>query len=69
MELNSDQKLTLTCKITEDGWSFAEKSEGIGGFFHDLILSKERTITITISDLGNDSVIHASDYFNLVKGD
>lgn len=67
MELSSDQKLTLTCKITEDGWSFAEKSEGIGGFFHDLILSKERTITITISDLGNDSVVHASDYFNLVK--
>ena len=40
MELNSDQELTLTCKITEDGWRFAEKSEGIGGFFHDLIKKK-----------------------------
>lgn len=69
MELNSDQELTLTCKITEDGWRFAEKSEGIGGFFHDLIKKKERTISISISDLGNDSVVHAADYFNLIKED
>lgn len=67
MELNSDQELTLTCKITEDGWRFAEKSEGIGGFFHDLIKKKERTISISITDLGNDSAVRASDYFNLVK--
>ena len=67
MELNSDQELTLTCKITEDGWRFAEKSEGIGGFFHDLIKKKERTISISITDLGNDSAVRASDYFNLAK--
>ena len=66
IELNTDQEITLTCSITDDGWSFKG-----GNIFTDFInnFRNKKTIKIEVSSLGNGATVCASDYFELKKED
>ena len=67
VQVQEGQKLTLTYKITKDNYSFAEKSGGIGGFFHDLFKASERTITIPITADLDETTIDPDDWFDIVE--
>ena len=66
IELNTDQEITLTCSITDDGWSFKG-----GNIFTDFInnFRNKKTVKIEVSSLGNGATVCASDYFELKKED
>lgn len=49
VQLKESQKLTLTYKITQDNYTFAEESEGGSGFFANLFQRDERTVDIPIT--------------------
>lgn len=66
-QVQEGQALTVTYKITDKNYSFADKSEGIGGFFHDIFKSSERTATIPITTDLEGTTIHADDRFDIVK--
>lgn len=58
VQLKESQKLTLTYKITQDNYTFAEESDGIGGFFADLFKRNERTVEIPITaDLDGTTIV------------
>lgn len=61
------QKLTVTYKITDDGYEFAEKSSGVVGWIKSIVKSKERTETIEITSALNNTTIFADDYFDIVE--
>lgn len=67
VQIKEDQKLTITYKITDNNYKFKNGSEGLGGFFHDLVAGNERTVTIPITvDLDQVSV-YPDDRFEIVK--
>ena len=59
------QTLTLTYKIDKGAGSFSDKSEGIGGFVHDLVKSRERTVTIPITADLDGAVLDPDDWFEI----
>lgn len=61
------QKLTVTYKITDDGYAFAEKDSGLIGWVKSVAKSKERTNTIEITSALNNTTIFADDYFDIVE--
>ena len=65
VSLQEGQKLTLTYNITREGYTFREKSEGIGGFFHDLLNQSQRTVTIPITADLDGTVITPDDWFDI----
>lgn len=65
VQLQEGQELTLTYQITQDNYRFAEKSQGIGGFFHDLVKENERTVTIPITADLDGTVIDPDDWFQI----
>ena len=67
IQVQEGQELTLTYKITKESYSFAEKSEGIGGFFHDLFNGSERTVTIPITAELEGTTIDPDDWFDVVE--
>ena len=69
MELRDGQKLTVTYKITDDGYEFAEKSSGVVGWIKSIVKSKERTETIEITSALNNTTIFADDYFDIVENE
>ena len=67
IQIQENQELKLIYKITEKNYSFAEKSDGIGGFIHDLIKAKERTITVPITANLDGATIHPDDWFTIAR--
>lgn len=67
VQIQEGQELTLTYKITKDKYSFADKSEGIGGFLHDLFKASERTATIPITADLEGTTIDPDDWFDIVE--
>lgn len=67
VQLREGQKLTLTYKITREGYAFREQSEGIGGFFHDILNRSQRTVTIPITADMDGTVLHPDDWFDIAK--
>lgn len=67
IQVQENQELKLIYKITEKNYSFAEKSNGIGGFIHDLIKAKERTITVPITANLDRATIYPDDWFTIVR--
>lgn len=67
IQVQEGQKLTLTYRITADGYAFAEKSAGIGGFFHDLFKGAERTVEIPITAELEGATINPDDWFEIVE--
>lgn len=67
VQVQEGQELTLTYKITKDNYSFADKSEGIGGFFHDLFKASERTVKIPITANLEGTAINPDDWFDIVE--
>lgn len=67
VSVQEGQKLTLTYRITADGYAFAEKSEGIGGFFHDLFKGGERTVEIPITAGLDGATVNPDDWFDIVE--
>ena len=63
--VQEEQELTLTYKITKAKCSFAEKSEGFGGFIKDLVKSKERTVTIPITSDLDGATIKPDELFKI----
>lgn len=66
-QVQEGQELTVTYKITDKNYSFADKSEGIGGFIHDIFKASERTVTIPITTDLEGTTIDADDWFDIVK--
>lgn len=66
-QVQEDQEITVTYKITDKNYSFADKSEGIGGFIHDIFKASERTVTIPITTDIEGTTIDADDWFDIVK--
>lgn len=70
IRVREDQELTLTYKITDKNYKFADKSEGVGGFIHDLFKATERTVTIPITADLDGATIQPDDWFDIIeKGD
>lgn len=70
VQIKEGQKLTLTYKVTKDNYSFADKSKGLGDFFHNLFKASKRTVTIQITDDLEGKTIDPDDWFDIVeKGD
>lgn len=67
VRVQEGQELTLTYKITKDNYSFANKSEGIGGVFHDLFKTSERTVVIPITANLEGTTIDPDDWFDIVE--
>ena len=67
VQLQEGQELTLTYKITDKKCSFADKSDGAGGFIRDLFKPKERTISIPITANLDGTTVSPDDWFNIVK--
>lgn len=67
MQVQEGEELTVTYKITNKNYSFADKSEGIGGFIHDIFKASERTVTIPITTDLEGTTIDADDWFDIVK--
>lgn len=67
VQVQEGQELTLTYKITKDNYAFIEKSEGLGGFIHDLFKASERTVTIPITADLEGTTIDADDWFDIAK--
>lgn len=65
VQLQEGQKLTLTYNITREGYAFRKKSEGIGGFFHDLLNRSQRTVTIPITADLDGTEIDPDDWFDI----
>ena len=65
--MQEGQELTLTYKITDKKCSFADKSDGAGGFIRDLFKPKERTISIPITANLDGTTVSPDDWFNIVK--
>lgn len=66
-ELRDGQKLTVTYKITDDGYEFAGKASGVIGWVKSVVKSKERTETIEITSALDNMTIFADDYFDIVE--
>lgn len=67
IRLQEGQELILTYKITRDNYVFANKSEGIGGFFHDLVNGSQRKVTIPITADLQGTVIDPDDWFEIAE--
>ncbi|MGM9941882.1 MAG: hypothetical protein ACI32N_07840 [Bulleidia sp.] len=67
VQIKENQKLTLTYKITDKNYRFRDGSEGIGGFFHDLVAANERTVTIPITADRDQAPVYPDDWFDIVK--
>lgn len=67
VQLQEGQELILTYKITNKDYAFANKSEGIDGFIHDLFKSSERTVIIPITADLEGATINVNDWFDIVK--
>ena len=70
IQVREGQKLTLTYNITNENYSFADKSKGVTGFLHDLFNNSERTITIPIDTSLEDTTVIPDEWFDIIeKGD
>lgn len=70
IEARESQELTVTYKITDSDYTFAEEPEGIGGFLHSIFKDPEQTSTIPITADIDNTTIHADEWFDIVrKGD
>lgn len=67
VQLQEGQKLTLTYQITQKGYVFSERSEGIGGFFHDLFNQSQRTVTIPITEDLDGTIIDPDEWFDIAR--
>lgn len=67
VQLKEGQKLTLTYEITEQNYRFVEKSQGVTGFFHDLINRNQRTVKIPITADLDGVTINPDDWFEIVQ--
>lgn len=67
VQLQEGQELILTYKITNKDYAFANKSEGIDGFIHDLFKSSERTVIIPVTADLEGATINVNDWFDIVK--
>ena len=67
VQLQEGQKLTLTYKIEQDNYVFAEKAEGIGGFVGGLVAPSQRTVEIPVTADLDGTVIDPDDYFDIVE--
>lgn len=66
-QVQEGQELTLIYKITDDNYVYADKSGGVGGFFHDLFKASERTVTIPITADLDGTTIDPDDWFDIVR--
>lgn len=67
VQVQEGQELTVTYKITNKQYEFAEKSEGVGGFFHDLFKASEGTVTIPITADLDRATINPDDWFEIIE--
>ena len=66
-QVQEGQELTVTYKITDKNYSFADKSEGIERFIHDIFKASERTVSIPVTTDLEGTTIGADDWFDIVK--
>lgn len=67
VQVQEGQELTVTCKITDKNYTFADGSQGVGGFIHDIFKSTERTVAIPITENLERKTIYVDDWINIVK--
>lgn len=67
IQVQEGQELTLTYTITNKNYTFAEKSDGFGGFIHDLFKGSERTVTIPITANLEGTTINPDDWFDIIE--
>lgn len=66
-QVQEGQELTVTYKIIDKNYSFADKSEGIERFIHDIFKASERTVSIPVTTDLEGTTIGADDWFDIVK--
>lgn len=67
IQVQEGQELSVIYKITDKNYSFADKSEGIRGFIHDIIKASERSVAIPITSDLEGTTVDADDWFDIVK--
>lgn len=67
VQVQEGQELTVIYKITDSNYEFKEKSDGVGGFFHDLFKASERTAIIPITADLDGTTILPDDWFDIVE--
>ena len=67
VKVKEGQKLTLSYEITDEDYTFADKSDGIGSVIHNIINSSERTVTIPVNAEIDGTTIRPDEIFNIVR--